>query len=437
VVISLIKYELEPNDENLKMTIESDFLKRNSKLMTFAKILSSVSDNLTISIDGRWGSGKTFFVKQFKYLVEHIDDYEDERILKECDKENFRKLKENNLIVYYNSWQNDMHLNPLESLMYNILNEYPKLNDQILNFEKFKKMFMKFFKDFLLYKSNGLLDIDNFDELKTYSDLSNSIKTIEEKKEAFNNLVDTLLDEKQRLIIIVDELDRCKPTFAVELLETIKHFYYNDKISIIISTNNQQLSNTIKKYYGNDFDGYGYLDKFYDFIITLETEDTKNYLMKQLNFCSKTWIYHDISYLIMDYYNFSLRECNKFVAYYKILKSYIENKNTFNKDKQYINSCIFIPLAMALKIKNIDEYNLFISKKGDKIISDFLDIKVVKTKYESWLASMFNVENSSDFKKTIIDYYHSIFEPKDIYDIIPFFEIISLLGAKIDINDIN
>ena len=116
MVISLIKYELEPNDENLKMTIESDFLKRNSKLMTFAKILSSVSDNLTISIDGRWGSGKTFFVKQFKYLVEHIDDYGDERILKECDKENFRKLKENNLIVYYNSWQNDMHLNPLESL---------------------------------------------------------------------------------------------------------------------------------------------------------------------------------------------------------------------------------------------------------------------------------------------------------------------------------
>ena len=86
----MLNKELNLNDDILRQTIESNVLKRNSKLIMLAKLLSSINLNTIISIDGRWGTGKTYFVKQFKYIVEHIDDYIDNRILNLFPKE-FKK----------------------------------------------------------------------------------------------------------------------------------------------------------------------------------------------------------------------------------------------------------------------------------------------------------------------------------------------------------
>ena len=242
----MLKTELELNEENLKKTIEENILKRNSQLIMLAKLLATVKENLTISIDGKWGSGKSFFIKQFKYLVENIDDYTDNKIITDESKPIFRKLNRENLIVYYNAWENDMHTNPLKSLIYNILNDYPKIKDQITNFKDFSKVLKSFLRDFLYSASFEYFDINNIDKLNNFDDLAEEIKTIEEVKTAFNKLINEILGEKKRLILIIDELDRCRPTFAVEMLETIKHFYTNEKITIIVSTNNIELSNTIK-----------------------------------------------------------------------------------------------------------------------------------------------------------------------------------------------
>lgn len=427
----MLKYELEPNDENLKETIEKDFLGRNSKLIMLSKLLANVKENLTISVDGKWGSGKTFFIKQFKYLVDHIEDYKEDRVINDNDKQSFKKLHETNLVVYYNAWENDMHTNPLESLIYNILNEYPKMKNQMVDFKDFKKVLKSFCRDFLYSASGEMFDIDNFDKINSFNDLAKEITTIEEKRIAFNKLIDEILGDKQRLILIIDELDRCKPTFAVEMLEVIKHFYTNEKITTIVSTNNLELSNTIKNYYGNDFDGYGYLNKFYDFIISLEIKDIKDYLQSQLNFCNKTWIYHDMSYLVINYFDFSLRECNRFITLYNMLKVYIESKDDFNKELYYINTCIFMPIALALKIKDANKYDLFISKKGGKIITDFLDSKIIGTDYQNWLGEIIKHENNNEFKKKIMDTYYEIFNTAYSYERFPFFEAISLLGTKI------
>ena len=62
------------------------------------------------------------------------------------------------------------------------------------------------------------------------------------------------------------------------MLETLKHFYNNQKLTIVVVINNKQLSYTIRKYYGNEFDWY--LNKIYDTVITLETENFDNYLKR-------------------------------------------------------------------------------------------------------------------------------------------------------------
>lgn len=75
--------------------------------------------------------------------------------------------------------------------------------------------------------------------------------------------LDHLLDERaNRLIVIIDELDRCKPDYAVRVLEKIKHYFDNERITFVFAVNVQELQHTISSYYGSHFDSCRYLDRF-------------------------------------------------------------------------------------------------------------------------------------------------------------------------------
>lgn len=119
------KFELDICDENIKSTIYKDVLGRNNDLVMLAKLLLSQNNNLMLSLDGNWGSGKTFFIKQFEFLIKNIDSFTDNEVFSDDNKDVFRKLKDNSLVIYYNAWENDNHEDPLQSIMYNILNEFP------------------------------------------------------------------------------------------------------------------------------------------------------------------------------------------------------------------------------------------------------------------------------------------------------------------------
>ena len=97
-----------------------------------------------------------------------------------------------------------------------------------------------------------------------------SLKSKKELREKVNEFFNSLLPEKgNRLIIMVDELDRCKPSYAVKLLERIKHYFTNDRITFVFSVNTYELEKTIRKYYGDDFDAGRYLSRFFDLHISI------------------------------------------------------------------------------------------------------------------------------------------------------------------------
>lgn len=428
------KYELELTEDNIRKTIENNILGRNNNLVMLGKMLLNQNENIMISLDGIWGSGKTFFIKQFEYLIKNIDEFPDNKLFVENDKEIFRKLKDNNLVIYYNAWQNDDHEEPLESIMYATLNEFPNQKNQLISFKEYKKIVKGFIWDVIRVASLETIDMKHFDEMKSYEDITSSIITIEEKKDSFNKLINEILTDNQRLILIVDELDRCKPTFAVKMLETLKHFYDNDKITIIVVTNNSELSHTIKKFYGYEFDGCGYLNKFYDAVISLEIKDIKQYLQNQLNFCNRTYLPYDMSYLILRYYNFLLRECNKFITIYNLLSSYIETESDFNRNENYVFSCILLPLAIALKIKHIDLYHQFMNNKGENIIREFIKGSETQKEMIDWIKELLG-NPEQDYIDIIIDYYKQIFDKTNSIYRINFHDAISLLGTKLQIED--
>ena len=66
------------------------------------------------------------------------------------------------------------------------------------------------------------------------------------------------------LIVVIDELDRCRPSYAVELLEVAKHLFSVENIVFVLAVNRSELGHSIKALYGDGFDAEGYLRRFFD-----------------------------------------------------------------------------------------------------------------------------------------------------------------------------
>jgi hypothetical protein len=70
--------------------------------------------------------------------------------------------------------------------------------------------------------------------------------------------------DSTKIVIIIDELDRCRPTYAVQLLERIKHLFDVEGVVFMLGIDRNQLSHSIKALYGSEFDSTGYLKRFID-----------------------------------------------------------------------------------------------------------------------------------------------------------------------------
>src|SRR3954466_1508030 len=99
--------------------------------------------------------------------------------------------------------------------------------------------------------------------------------------EAFRNALSDLpkllnVDNNQTkpLILIIDELDRCRPNFSLQLLERIKHFFSVPNVHFVLGTNLTQLENSIAALYGNGIDTPVYLQKFVHLTLFLVDTNT-------------------------------------------------------------------------------------------------------------------------------------------------------------------
>lgn len=390
------KYELEANDKNIFESLINDKLNNHEYLSSLIRLISNIEENEVICIDGDWGVGKTFLVKQFMYLVLHYkdDNNKSEYKIIESEKKNLLKICNNSLVFYYNAWENDDHSDVLESIIYNILNDYPKFKNVVTNeFEK-----EEFVKDLLniLVKivSSKLLNVDlsteKIDNIKTFNDLCDKINTYEERKTLFKELINKILVDK-RMILIIDELDRCNPHFATKILEVVKHFYNLPNITIIYVSNNNELINTIKKQYGHNFDAYSYLNRFYDYIMTIDNNRSLDYAMNYLKFRKETYLPHNVFYAMVLKYKFSLRDCNRYRTLYDTAVEYIENVDSndicINKNEKYCIYNIILPIIYVFKVKDINAYNQCIVGQTKKLeealyyLNDYFN----KNGYDGWL----------------------------------------------------
>lgn len=125
------KFELMPTEENLIESLRKDFLKRNKDLVRFYELLEAQEEACSIAIDGRWGSGKTFFVKQSILVINaknptsKMEEQKRKNIMEMLPwMTNSDKMSSNSdVAIYYDAWANDNDTDPVLSLIYEIMKQ--------------------------------------------------------------------------------------------------------------------------------------------------------------------------------------------------------------------------------------------------------------------------------------------------------------------------
>lgn len=359
---------LKPTDENILNTYLSDSIGRNEEIFHFVNILNSMNGSCSISLEGKWGSGKTFFIKQVEMVLNANNDFVDglsAETKKKIREKQISYLEPGQIIkpyvsVCYDAWENDNDADPVFSIVYKIMQvmgvnysfaelDYIKAGTTILD---------SFFDTKCTDILAALKSEDPLSELK-------KAKTIEEK---IRDFLSALLPEKgDRLIIFADELDRCSPSYAVRLLERIKHYFENENITFVFSVNIFELQYTIKKFYGTEFNGARYLDRFFDLHVQLPEVDLSQYY-SQLHFLNQDYMGNIMCDAMIRMCNMQMREISRYLQFYQLaVGKYLERMEKsgrrFPQLESYYCLTYIAPIVIALKIVDPPKCDDFINGK--------------------------------------------------------------------------
>tara|TARA_R110001583_G_scaffold156905_1_gene308825 strand:+ start:183 stop:1700 length:1518 start_codon:yes stop_codon:yes gene_type:complete len=121
-----------------------------------------------------------------------------------------------------------------------------------------------------------------FGKHKLHKSFSKQFKTeIRNLFEAVNNRKN---EPKEKTYIFVDELDRCRPTYAIEMLETVKHLFDIPNVIFVLSTDTEQLEHSIKAVYGEGFNSREYLSRFFNQRMVLPEPDLLEFIKAEKAF---------------------------------------------------------------------------------------------------------------------------------------------------------
>ena len=105
---------------------------------------------------------------------------------------------------------------------------------------------------------------------------------------AFRNKLSEVAEELAKssegkpLIVVIDELDRCRPGYAIELLEVAKHLFNVDRVIFILALDRAQLAHSVRAMYGSEFGAEEYLKRFFDVSFRLPDPEVAPYVSSVL-----------------------------------------------------------------------------------------------------------------------------------------------------------
>lgn len=271
-----------------------------------AALVESLEGPSVISLDGDWGSGKTVFVKQWAGLLRN----------------------RGSAVIYFDAFSADSGDDPLFDVASHLFAAAPD-GEQRKDFAESAVALARELASVaagvgLRVMTGGVIGESELGRL--VASLANAKKTAadsgKEESEAFRSRVEgarsratalsgfqekltALVDELREdalnqatdatgtssdrpAVIVVDELDRCKPTYALNLLENVKHVFDVENICFLLVTHFDQLGHVVSREYGiTDFKKY--LEKFFHARFHLPDVMGSNQQDKRTVYCNYLW----------------------------------------------------------------------------------------------------------------------------------------------------
>lgn len=415
------KSDLQPTYENLLKCFEEDSIGRNYELVNFVRLINSVEGAFSIALNGKWGSGKTFFVKQTKMLFEAFNEHTQMlNDITEDDRESIKDLwnrfisryfrdkfdPQSHVCVYFDAWEHDNDSDPLASIIYTI-------SETATSAYKFdgERKYLDIASNIVTLASGR--DYKPLLESLKSKGLTDAVKANLSIQEEINEYLINLLPEHgERLLVFIDELDRCNPQYAIQLLEKVKHYFSNDQITFVFSVNLEQLQYTIKQYYGNDFDSYRYLDRFFDLTIQIPKLNLNEYYMSSN--IDTTHTVYQIGNAVVKHYNLEMREISRYFNTLKIATTKRLHRDSDRLDRIFC-FCFVLPIALGLSKYDINMYERFINGEDSAPLVDILNRSEFLYGVERFIFNRQtedpNKYDSADKAERLNEIYKTIFSP--------------------------
>mgnify|MGYP003645330650 CR=1 FL=1 len=347
---------------------DNDLLGRKEEIENLTLLALNINSPAVLSIDSQWGTGKTTFIKLWE---QHLKS-------------------EGISSLYFNAWETDFSEDPLVSFL-GEMNEGLKslIGESTLSKDAWsktkaagKKIAKRGIPALIKIGTAGVIDADKIIE----DELSNAIgalagdalddylkqkSSIAEFHQALSDFINGSANGKP-VILFVDELDRCRPTYAIALLERIKHLFNIEGLVFVLALDKTQLGHSIGAVYGDGIDSNGYLRRFIDFEYQLKRPEIKNYidslisalLLSDFFALRKKYeaLQHDGEYLSNVFHmlasglQLSLREIEQLLAS-------INLAIRTAKENEYIHPALMAFLVVS-KNKNKNAYQRYISESG-------------------------------------------------------------------------
>ena len=360
--------DLKPTDENIINTILTNSMGRNNGVYNFVRMLNSQYGSISIAVDGKWGSGKTFFIKQCKLLLDCLNDENDSsekrKILEVVTQGKTEKLsKISYKSVYFDAWKNDSNIDPIVSLSKSIATTTFNIKT------KAKSVAFKAGEQLVRIAVEKIAKID-------IGSILDIFQTEENTEAEFKKELASLIPKDGRLVIFIDELDRCRPVYAVKLLERVQHFFDNEKITFVFAVNLYELKNTIQKLYGSNFNGDRYLDRFFDFVMSIPELDLESYCQNIANSMNINTDFPEYYKELETKFDFSARERGHFENRVNtaIYKTRYKRENDLLLYGFQVIDLFVIPYLIALKMVDGKRYDDFISNDNGTDFINFLSV---------------------------------------------------------------
>lgn len=366
-------YSLQPTDKNAIELLKTNPIGRNRSVFRFVELLDNIDGECcTIAVNGEWGAGKTFFIKQTKLILDAqnpqsaMADETRATINKSLPKD-FPEIG-SYATVYYDAWLCDNTDDPILSLV------YATINSAQSDFSVEKKRSLWDGAAALAEALSGR-NVESLLHTVRGDDIFTSLKDADDIRLMVKEFINALIEEHgNRLVIFVDELDRCKPDFAIRFLERIKHYFDDDRVTFVFSVSLTQLQCTVKNYYGAEFNATRYLDKFFDLRMSLPGIDYERFLQGRFNFDHGTRL-DSVCIETIKYFRLSLRETERYIRSIKIsVRAAFKKMSTgFSEENARLFSVLyFVPIILGLQMTDMKAYAAFMSGDNPGPMVDIL-----------------------------------------------------------------